>query len=106
MNLLDANPRLRQDCAGFLVQALNQQRKDNESQHGYFEEVSTLAKIPEPFLVAWVCSKSGFTAGDLGTAKVQDKDILGNILEFLLLATKNIEDPRGHARQACCKQVS
>ena len=93
VNLLDAHPKVRQECAGFLVQALNEKRKDDETKNGFFEEVSSLGKLPECFVVAWVCKHTGFTASDLGRAKVQNKEILGHIMEFLLCATKTLKVP-------------
>ena len=93
VNLLDAHPKVRQECAGFLVQALNEKRKDDETKNGFFEEVSSLGKLPECFVVAWMCKHTGFTASDLGRAKLQNKEILHHLMEFLLCATKTLKIP-------------
>ena len=100
VNILQAHPWIRSDCRGFLCEALREKKRDAEDSDAFFKELSSLGKVDEGWMVSWVCNKTGFLPAELGKARLQDKDCLQNIVDFLLAATKTLKLP-----QSCRRKV-
>ena len=100
INILSMRPDVRGDCKGFLDQAIAEKEKDELVSEDYFAEISTLGKLEEAWVLSWIVKTTGFSATDLGKAKLDDKDILVHLLEFLLNATRTLKLSEALQRKA------
>ena len=91
INVLDARPDVRAECKSFLDQILDNKSRGELGTVDYFSEVTSLGKLEEAWTLAWVCKVTGFMPNDMGRGKVMNKDILTNVLEFLLNASKTLK---------------
>lgn len=93
MQIIGRHPQLAPRCVDYVKQRLAQLEKDKKDCSLHFSSLSTLVKLDEGWVTAFVLERTRLTAMDLATMRVHENDIVKQLFAYMMNATMTAQVP-------------